>query len=373
MPQEMGEPVYVGRNRWDDLVVMSREKYQALLETAAADRAIGEAEAELVEDDALEDIDEALSALREKHFEPYQVRMTPRAVRDLDRVYASLARHLQQPGPTRRAVEELERQLRSLGQLPYRSVPCATGLYGDRGYRQFFLTGCTVICRISEEKRLVGVVTILLPEEPEELRWGLRKTIAYRRTARYNSRRMFPGWEEGEPLRWRPFLFLYRRKGAQNMGKFKESVGKFAKSAKERTGDTVEITKLRGKINGEKNNISELTRQLGALCLEKYDAGQPLDEELTALCGQIGESRKLIEDYQGQITAIKAAREEAGEGPLEDLADDIEDAVQDAVEDVKEAVGEMKAAVAGGLTCSGCGVPLADDVNFCPACGKRLK
>ncbi len=159
-----------------------------------------------------------------------------------------------------------------------------------------------------------------------------------------------------------------------NMGKFKESVGKFAKNAKERTGDTVEITKLRGKINGEKNNISELTRKLGTLCLEKFDAGQPLDEDLAAVCGEITESRKLIEDYQGQISAIKNAREEAGEA-LEDLEEEAEDiaeaATEKAADAVEEAANAVKEAVAE-IVCPGCGVPMPGDANFCPACGKRL-
>jgi prevent-host-death family protein len=62
------EPLFITKNGYGDLVVMSIESYEELVETAATDRAIGEAEAEYAADGKLYDAREALSTLRRKHF-----------------------------------------------------------------------------------------------------------------------------------------------------------------------------------------------------------------------------------------------------------------------------------------------------------------
>ena len=58
------EPVFITKNGYGDLVVMSIETYEAMVEGAAMDAAISEAEAEL----ELHDAREALASLRRKHF-----------------------------------------------------------------------------------------------------------------------------------------------------------------------------------------------------------------------------------------------------------------------------------------------------------------
>ena len=62
------EPVFITKNGYGDLVVMSIETYETMLETAAADAAITEAEAEFARDGQLHDAKETLAALRRKHF-----------------------------------------------------------------------------------------------------------------------------------------------------------------------------------------------------------------------------------------------------------------------------------------------------------------
>ena len=61
------EPVFITKNGYGDLVVMSIESYEALVENAQMDAAIAEAEAEIQRGELL-DAREALSALRRKHF-----------------------------------------------------------------------------------------------------------------------------------------------------------------------------------------------------------------------------------------------------------------------------------------------------------------
>ena len=62
------EPVFITKNGYGDLVVMSIETYEAMVENAAMDTAISEAEAEFKRDGQLHDAREMLASLRRKHF-----------------------------------------------------------------------------------------------------------------------------------------------------------------------------------------------------------------------------------------------------------------------------------------------------------------
>ena len=61
------EPIFITKNGYGDMVVMSMETYDKLLETAATDAAIAEAEAEFSESGKLYDAREELRALRRKY------------------------------------------------------------------------------------------------------------------------------------------------------------------------------------------------------------------------------------------------------------------------------------------------------------------
>ena len=62
------EPVFITKNGYGDLVVMSIEAYEEMIETARTDAAISEAEKEYAAEGVLLDAGEALSSLRRKHF-----------------------------------------------------------------------------------------------------------------------------------------------------------------------------------------------------------------------------------------------------------------------------------------------------------------
>ncbi len=61
------EPIFITKNGYGDLVIMSIETYEAMVETAVIDSAISEAEAEFQKDAQLYDAKEALAALRRRH------------------------------------------------------------------------------------------------------------------------------------------------------------------------------------------------------------------------------------------------------------------------------------------------------------------
>lgn len=62
------EPMFITKNGYGDMVIMSIETYEEMLETVAGDAAISEAEAEFAHDGRLYDAREALASLRRKHF-----------------------------------------------------------------------------------------------------------------------------------------------------------------------------------------------------------------------------------------------------------------------------------------------------------------
>lgn len=62
------EPVFITKNGYGDLVVMSIETYEEMLEVMNADQAIAEAEAEYAASGQLHDARTALFSLRRKHF-----------------------------------------------------------------------------------------------------------------------------------------------------------------------------------------------------------------------------------------------------------------------------------------------------------------
>ena len=62
------EPLFITKNGYGDLVVMSIEMYEEMIETARTDMAIIEAEKEFSADGVLLNARETLSSLRRKHF-----------------------------------------------------------------------------------------------------------------------------------------------------------------------------------------------------------------------------------------------------------------------------------------------------------------
>ena len=64
----VNEPIFITKNGYGDLVVMSIETYEQIVETQAIDNAISEAEEEYEATGILLDAKETLASLRRKHF-----------------------------------------------------------------------------------------------------------------------------------------------------------------------------------------------------------------------------------------------------------------------------------------------------------------
>lgn len=62
------EPIFITKNGYGDLVIMSIETYEEMLEVNQTDMAITQAEAEYINEEVFLDAKKSLSALRRKHF-----------------------------------------------------------------------------------------------------------------------------------------------------------------------------------------------------------------------------------------------------------------------------------------------------------------
>ncbi len=62
------DPIFITKNGYGDLVVMSIEAYEAMVQNMALDAAIAESKAEFEKSGQLHDAREALASLRRKHF-----------------------------------------------------------------------------------------------------------------------------------------------------------------------------------------------------------------------------------------------------------------------------------------------------------------
>ena len=90
----------------------------------------------------------------------YAVKLMSRALRDLDGIYAYIAKNLLEPGTAIKMVDTLESEILKLDTLPYRCPMREIGSYANQGYRQLFVKNYTVIYRIEEESKTVIVVTV---------------------------------------------------------------------------------------------------------------------------------------------------------------------------------------------------------------------
>ncbi len=90
----------------------------------------------------------------------YAVRLMSRAVRDLDEIYGYIAHSLLEPVAALGIVDDIERAILSLEEMPYRCPERRMGPFADKGYRQLLVGNYTIVYRIDETQGQVLVVTI---------------------------------------------------------------------------------------------------------------------------------------------------------------------------------------------------------------------
>lgn len=90
----------------------------------------------------------------------YVVKLYTRAYRDLDDIYTYIAETLLESGTALDMVEELEKAIYSLEQLPERGAIRRVGAYKDGNYRQLFVKNYCIIYRLMKKRKEVHIVTV---------------------------------------------------------------------------------------------------------------------------------------------------------------------------------------------------------------------
>lgn len=90
----------------------------------------------------------------------YVVKLYARAYRDLDGIYTYIAENLLEPGTALNMVDELEKAIFSLEQLPERGAIRRTGAYANGDYRQLFVKNYVIVYRVLKRKKEVHIVTV---------------------------------------------------------------------------------------------------------------------------------------------------------------------------------------------------------------------
>ena len=90
----------------------------------------------------------------------YAVKLLKRATRDLNEIYAYIARSLLVPDTALQLVNDIENAIFSLEELPSRGSERKKGVYAGKKYRQLFVKNYTIVYRVDEGKKIVVIVTV---------------------------------------------------------------------------------------------------------------------------------------------------------------------------------------------------------------------
>lgn len=86
-------------------------------------------------------------------------------------------------------------------------------------------------------------------------------------------------------------------------------VGKLAKDTAEKavdkTGELVEVGKLKAQISSAKSEIGTAKKQIGDYYYKKYGESVELDSEVIELCKIIKEQESLIDELEAKIELVK--------------------------------------------------------------------
>lgn len=81
----------------------------------------------------------------------YVVKLYSRAYQDLDDIYTYIAENLLEPDTALNMINELEKAIFSLDQLPDRGAIRCVGAYANGDYRQLFVKNYIIIYRVLME------------------------------------------------------------------------------------------------------------------------------------------------------------------------------------------------------------------------------
>jgi len=145
------------------------------------------------------------------------------------------------------------------------------------------------------------------------------------------------------------------------MPAFFDKVGGLAKNLGSKASDSIETTKLNGKIKAEKTAITELQQKIGEYYFQLHEAGQEADPNTAEWLAAIDGHNAAVAELQAEIARIQA--EAAQPVPAA--------AVPGAV--YAAPIPEANYGAAQGAFCAACGHENPAGTKFCGGCGAKLE
>lgn len=90
----------------------------------------------------------------------YLVKITPKAIRELDEIYKYIANEKTAPENAKGQVERIKQAVLGLEIFPEVHQERLEGRYAQKGYRQLLIDNYIVIFRIDKANKLVNIITI---------------------------------------------------------------------------------------------------------------------------------------------------------------------------------------------------------------------
>ena len=90
----------------------------------------------------------------------YKVKLSPKALRDLESIYAYISETLVANESADTLADKLDEAIFSLDEFPLRGAVRKVGRYANKGYRQLFVDNYVIVYRVNEDKLTVTVVTV---------------------------------------------------------------------------------------------------------------------------------------------------------------------------------------------------------------------
>jgi hypothetical protein len=88
-----------------------------------------------------------------------------------------------------------------------------------------------------------------------------------------------------------------------------DDIGRFvsgtADKVSRKTGELVEVTRLKNQVYGLEREINKDYTDLGKMIYERYVNEGTIEEALLPLCEEIAQKQILIEQYQGEMEEVR--------------------------------------------------------------------
>lgn len=97
---------------------------------------------------------------RKNILDKYKVKISPRAIRELDSIYEYITKEKLAPEYAKGQVDRIKKAILNLDTFPQSHQERNEGRYAEKGYRQLLIDNYIAIFRIDEACKIVYVVTI---------------------------------------------------------------------------------------------------------------------------------------------------------------------------------------------------------------------